>query len=77
MEANIQNVKIELIQWLTTLDDSSIIQKILDLRKNNSIDWWGELSEKERSSIEQGLSDADEGKFVPQSEVRKVYEKWL
>ncbi len=77
MEANIQNIKIELIQWLTTLEDSSIIQKILDLRKNNTNDWWEELSKEERKSIEQGLSDAEEGKFVPQSEVRKVYEKWL
>ena len=77
MEANIQNAKIELIQWLTTLDDRSIIQKILDLRKNNLNDWWDELSEKERNSIKQGLSDSDEGKLVPQSEVRKVYEKWL
>ena len=77
MEANIQNIKIELIQWLTTLDDRSIIQKILDLRKDNTSDWWDELSKEERKSIEQGLSDAEEGKLVPQSEVRKVYEKWL
>ena len=38
MEADIQNIKIELIQWLTTLDDKSLIQKIIDLRKNQTKD---------------------------------------
>ena len=77
MEANIQNIKIELIQWLTTLDDSSLIQKILDLRKNQTKDWWTETSEAERISIEKGISDADNGKLNSHSEARKIYEKWL
>ena len=77
MEANIQNIKIELIQWLTTLDDSSLIQKILDLRKNQTKDWWIEISEAERISIEKGISDADNGKLNSHSEARKTYEKWL
>ena len=77
MESDIQNIKIELIQWLTTLDDLSIIQKIQDLRKRNTSDWWDELTEDERNSIEKGLSDAKEGKLVSQQEARKVYGKWL
>jgi len=77
MEANIQNIKIELIQWLTTLDDSSLIQKILDLRKSQTKDWWAEISEAEKISIEKGVSDADNGKLNSHSEARKVYEKWL
>ncbi len=77
MEANIQNIKIELIQWLTTLDDSSLIQKILDLRKSQTKDWWIEISEAERISIEKGISDADNGKLNSHSEARKTYEKWL
>jgi len=77
MEANIQNIKIELIQWLTTLDDSSLIQKILDLRENQTKDWWTETSEAEKNSIEKGISDADNGKLNSHSEARKIYEKWL
>ena len=77
MEANIQNIKIELIQWLTTLDDSSLIQKILDLRKSQTKDWWAEISEAEKISIEKGISDADNGKLNSHSEARKIYEKWL
>ena len=77
MEANIQNTKIELIQWLTTLDDNSLIQKILDLRKSQTKDWWSEISEREKISIRKGISDADKGKLNSHSEARKVYEKWL
>jgi hypothetical protein len=59
MEANLQNIKIELIQWLTTLEDSSIIQKIIELRKDQSKDWWNEISADEKASIEKGMADAD------------------
>ncbi len=77
MEANIQNIKIELIQWLTTLEDKSLIQKILDLRKDQTKDWWNEISESEKKSIEQGIADAEKGKLNSHSEARKIYEKWL
>ncbi len=77
METNIQNIKIELIQWLTTLEDYSLIQKIVDLRKNQSKDWWKKISQEEKESIEKGISDADRGKLNSQSEARKIYEKWL
>jgi hypothetical protein len=77
MEADIQNIKIELIQWLTTLDDKSLIQKIIDLRKNQTKDWWNDISDTEKISLKKGISDADAGKLNSQSEARKVYEKWL
>ena len=77
MEADIQNTKIELIQWLTTLEDSSLIQKILDLRKSETKDWWSEISEAEKISIEKGISDANNGQLNSHSEARKVYGKWL
>jgi len=77
MEMNIQNAKIDLIQWLTTLEDKSLIQKILELRKTETQDWWNEISDLEKSSIEKGIGDAENGKVTPHSEARKVYEKWL
>ena len=77
MEMNIQNAKIELIQWLTTLEDSSLIQKIMDLRKNETKDWWNDISDAEIKSIEIGLSDADSGKLKSNSEAEKIYGKWL
>ena len=77
IELNILNKKLELIQWLSTIEDSTIIEKIMDLRKKESKDWWNSISESEKESIEKGLQDADAGKLNPNSNARKIYEKWL
>nr|WP_315141961.1 hypothetical protein [uncultured Flavobacterium sp.] len=79
MNANetILNQKLELIQWLSTIEDSAIIQKIMDLRKKESADWWNSISENEKQSIELGLEDAESGKLNEHSEARALYEKWL
>jgi hypothetical protein len=77
IELNILNKKLELIQWLSTLEDPSVIEKIIDLRKNEDKDWWDSISDIEKRSIEKGLQDAQSGKLNPQSEARKLYEKWL
>ncbi|MBP7397321.1 MAG: hypothetical protein KA933_10200 [Flavobacterium sp.] len=79
MNANetILNQKLELIQWLSTIEDSAIIQKIMDLRKKESTDWWNSISENEKQSIELGLEDAKSGKLNEHSEARALYEKWL
>jgi hypothetical protein len=79
MDANINilNKKLELIQWLSTIEDSLIIDKIMDLRKKESKDWWNSISESEKESIELGLKDAESGKLNPHSKARELYEKWL
>jgi hypothetical protein len=77
IELNILNKKLELIQWLSTIEDSTIIEKIMDLRKKESKDWLNSISESEKVSIEKGLKDADAGKLNPHSNARKLYEKWL
>jgi len=77
MEINIQNTKIELLQWLASLEDKSLIEKVLILRNTQTKDWWNEISDTEKESIEKGISDAEKGKVNAHTEVRKVYEKWL
>jgi len=77
MDINLQNIKIELIQWLTFLEDKSILQQIVNLRNNQTKDWWNNISESEKNSIKKGISDSKSGKLNSHSEARKVYEKWL
>ena len=77
MDLDIQYTKIKLIQWLTTLDDTSIIQKILMIQKEETINWSDDLSETERKSIKKGIQDAEKGNLEPHSEARKIYGKWL
>ncbi|MCF8459863.1 MAG: hypothetical protein K9G46_04000 [Flavobacteriales bacterium] len=73
MALNVQNTKIELIQWLTTVDDIDVLKKLLDFRNSSTY----ELSEAERKSIEEGLEDLKNGEVIPHSEAKKTYEKWL
>ena len=76
-DAALSNKKIELIQWLSTVEDNSILNKIMELRKNESKDWWNSISENEKKSIEEGLNEAENGKLNDHSKARKLYEKWL
>ena len=73
----IQNQKIELIQWLSTIEDNSILEKLLALKQQENEDWFLSLSNAETNSIEHGLADADAGKLNPHSKAKRLYEKWL
>lgn len=77
MELNIQNTKLELIQWISTLEDSSLLEKLQELRQTDNKDWWNDISELEKESIQKGISDAKIGNVTPHSEARKIYEKWI
>ena len=77
LDFNMESKKLALIQWLTSLNDVSMIDKILELKNKESKDWWNETSDEEKESIEKGLEDANSGKLKPHSEIRKKYKKWL
>lgn len=77
LDFNIETKKLALIQWLTSLNDVSMIDEILELKNKESKDWWNETSDEEKESIEKGLSDAESGNLKPHSEIRKKYENWL
>ena len=77
MDSKLDKTKLELIQWLSSLEDISVIEKILHLRKQEKSDWWSQLSSTERRSVEKGIADADAGKLNSNSEARKIYGEWL
>ena len=77
LDINIETKKLALIQWLTSLNDVSMIDKVMELKQEEKKDWWNEISDEEKESIEKGLSDAESGKLTPHSEIIKKYEKWL
>ena len=68
-------IKLELIEWLTKLEDNEIIDylKIVKDSRNDSHDWWHDLTEKQKAGIQKGLRDIDEGRTVPHDEVVKKY----
>jgi len=72
---NIQAKKYQLIEWITNIQDTRLIDRLAKLADES--DWWDELSETEKASIERGLKDLEEGRYVDHSEVKKLYEKYL
>ena len=67
-------IKLELIEWLTRLEDEDTIQylKIMkDTESNN--DWWNELAEEHQNGIKRGLKDIEEDRVIPHEEVRIKY----
>lgn len=75
----IQTEKLELIAWISKLNDTSVIEKIKDIRKNyiRTKDWGDTLKQDEIESIEEGLKDLEEGRVHSHETARKVYEKYL
>lgn len=77
MGSQILDKKIELIQWLSTLEDKATIDKLVKFKQEETKDWWDSISIDEQQSVEKGISDAEQGKLTPHSTARKLYEKWL
>lgn len=76
---DIQTEKIGLIQWIASLKDSSVINKLKEIRREYSFsdDWWDEISDVEKKSIKKGLKDIEEGKVHSHQAAKKAYEKYL
>jgi len=55
----------------------SVLNKIIDLKKQENKDWWNSISDNEKQAIEKGLQDADAGKLNSHSKARQLYDKWL
>lgn len=72
----IQNKKLELIQWLSTIEDLNFLEKISEfISRENKKDWADQISNTERQSIEKGIAQADAGKLNPHSKAREIYGK--
>jgi predicted transcriptional regulator len=76
---NIHSEKLDLIEWISKLNDISIIEKIKKIRKNyiQSKDWGDTLNQEEIESIEEGLKDLEEGRVHSHETAKRIYEKYL
>lgn len=68
-------VKLELIEWLTQLEDNEIIEYLKVVKDSNASgdDWWNDLTASQGEGIKRGLSDIDHGRITPNEEVKKKY----
>ena len=76
--SNVEKEKLEIIKWVTSLKDTTAIERLRMLRTNpKKSDWWNEITSEEKAAIDKGLSDIKAGRVIPHKEAKKLYEKWL
>ena len=72
MNTNTTSQKLDLIHWITELNDISILAQVNAIKENAIA-----VSHSELQSIERGLKDFQQGKVTSHAQVKKRYEKWL
>jgi hypothetical protein len=72
---DVQAEKIDLITWLSQLNDVSIINEIKVLKQKSQDDWWDSLSEQQKNDIETGLTDLRLGRKRGIAEVLEKYKQ--
>jgi hypothetical protein len=70
---NVQSIKVELIEWVSSLQDEETIHYLKDLKdsKSSGKDWWKDLSEDQQHSICRGVEDCSEGRYLSNEEAKK------
>ena len=66
---NINAIKIELIQWLTQIEDENTLAKVKAVCEES--DWWDGLPTSAKESIDNGLDDIVNDRVVDYKQVRK------
>ena len=76
---NLQSKKLELVQLILNTEKPAILAKVeAVLKKEKRTDWWDDISQAEKESIEKGLAEADKDELIPHEEVMKeVRSKYL
>jgi len=72
MNTYISSQKIDLIHWITELNDVSVLAQVNAIKEDTNT-----VSHEELQSIERGLNDFQQGRIISHTRARKRYEKWL
>lgn len=74
---SIASTKIELTKQLLNTTDAGIINHIKAVFESRTEDWWDELPDEIKASVERGLKQSERGETIPHEKVMKKYRKWL
>ena len=75
--AAIKELRDEVKRYVDKADERILKVVYAMLETDMQEDWWNDLSDKEKASIEEGIRDAKAGRVTPHSEVVKKYDRWL
>lgn len=68
-------IKLELIEWLTKLEDNDTLDYLKIVKDSNESkqNWWNELPESVKAGIQRGLDDVNEGRTASHNDVKLKY----
>ena len=72
MDTYASSQKLDLIHWITELNDLSVLAQVNAIKENAVAVSYAELL-----SIERGLDDLQQGRVISHTQAKKRYEKWL
>jgi predicted transcriptional regulator len=73
----IASIKKQVKKYIDTADEKVVKMVFAMLEVDAQKDWWEDLGKEEKTSIQKGLKDAEDGKVVSHKEAMKKYKKWL
>jgi hypothetical protein len=66
---NIETRKINLINWISTIQEEDILSKVENIQQEAS-DWWDTISKEDKTAITEGISHLEKGDHLSRSKVR-------
>jgi predicted transcriptional regulator len=72
---NIQTEKLDIIQWLAGINESSVIRQFMLLKKINEESFSKELSQAESQAIDKGIQSIEAGHSKSHQEVMGMTKK--
>jgi len=74
---DVETLREEVKKYIDHADDHVLKMIHAMLKADSEADWWNDLDEDERASIERGIDDISKGRTVSHEEVVKQYSEWL
>jgi len=73
---NLESRKINLINWISTIQEEDILNKVEKIQRDN-VDWWDTISDEDKKAINEGVEQLDRGEYLTRSQVRsKIKERF-
>ena len=70
-------MKKQVKKYLDTADEKTVKMVFAMLEVDAQKDWWDEVGDEAKASIERGLKDVEAGRVVSHKSAMKKYNKWL
>jgi len=73
---NLENRKLNLINWISSLQEEEILNKVEKIQKEKA-DWWDKVSKEDEIAINEGLEQLEQDEFLTHDQVRsKIKERF-